>query len=96
VGPGSAGVGAVSLGGDRVVAECLGDDWGGGLQDELAKRGGAGGLVGDPERACGRAGCRGASAGRRGGSRRPSVERRDRETTVAGESRAVAGSSSRY
>jgi len=49
VGPGASGVCAVPLGGDRVVAEGLGDDGGGCLQDELAQRGGAGGLEGDAE-----------------------------------------------
>ncbi|CAO5150871.1 hypothetical protein FAIPA1_130148 [Frankia sp. AiPs1] len=50
VGPGAAGLGAAPLGGDRVLAEGLGGDRGRRLQDELAKRGGAGGLVRDPER----------------------------------------------
>ncbi len=69
VGPGAAGVGAVPLGGDRVVAEGLSDDRGGCLQDELAQGGGAGGLDRDSEgadllaQAAGVQGLAGATAG---------------------------------
>jgi hypothetical protein len=40
--PGSCGVGEVFVGGGVAVAEGLGDDGGGGLEDEFAEGGGAG------------------------------------------------------
>jgi hypothetical protein len=44
-GPASAGLGGVAVGGVVVVAEGLGDDEGGGLEDELAQGGGEGGAA---------------------------------------------------
>src|SRR5260370_32102276 len=48
-GPASPGVGGVAVGGVVVVAEGLGDDGGGGLEDELAQGGGERGAGGDAE-----------------------------------------------
>src|SRR5260370_30887442 len=48
-GPGSSGLGGVPVGGVVVVAEGLGDDGGGGLEDEPAQGGGERGAGGDAE-----------------------------------------------
>jgi hypothetical protein len=47
--PWCSGLGGDPGGGVVVVAQCLGDDGGWGLQDELAQRGGPAGQGGDAE-----------------------------------------------
>lgn len=49
VAPGSCGAGVLTLGGGVVEAEGLGDDRGGGLEDEVAEGGDPCGAQGDPQ-----------------------------------------------
>src|SRR5260370_31061089 len=48
-GPGLPGLGGVAVHGQMAVSEGPGDDGGGGLEDEIAQGGGAGGGRGDAE-----------------------------------------------
>jgi hypothetical protein len=75
--PGSADVGVVTVGGGVAVAEGLGDDGSGGLEDEIAESGGAGFGDGDAEltqggqERAGGEGLAGAAAGEQPPGQRP-------------------------